>query len=519
MIKFSKICATALAMAMTVTLVAPVTAFAKVETTETLHLVKDLPGDDDELIDSNTVKIGTITGNGATIGAARSDAEAKLVAALKEKGFATTEKPYDDAPSITTADGTKYYVSYNVEDRDYDEIAANTWAYWYIGVTATVYTNRATGKSSVFRDLVDSNFTNDENVSRQFQKAIRIKKDEITYLSVALTGGDTTIKNIKSSKKKIATAKLYKKMGTETNTNQDVASILGETDPTTGKTTWTVSYYTTVGAKIIVGTYDNYDAAEAARKAVNTDASSAVRYIALTPKKTGKTNLSFDIVNKNGNVSKVKTTVYVVSDTDVFKTFTYGGKSLLDDYSNPKNINYGKRENDTLWDVATKKKGKLVVKTNANYKIKSIEIGKLYTEKWSEGLTGTDRYGNTYDRTDNYSAYSNSGTTTTHRVDLNGDGDFDDTVNGISESNVRYKYTKVKSGKTIKLSTVGTDYDSSFSYTMKDSKNSKDELINYSSNTKDRNLYAPTKVRVTVYDKLTKTYSVITKEIYVAVKK
>ena len=519
MMKFSKLGAAALALALSVTIFTPTTAFAKSkpEAFTKLEQVGDLI--DDDVFDYNTIKVGDITGTGKNYSAALEDRNRKLVAVLLANGLATTEEPANASCSTITVDNVKYYASFSYKHAN-SSYSKGVYTYTYTDVSGKVYKNRLTGKTGPFKEMLNNNYSSDENVTRQFQKAIRIKKGEKTYVSISLNGGDTVIKGVKSSKKSVATAKLYNKFSLVENTNADNGiSIKSETDAA-GNTTYTVYYYTTVGGKVIVGTYSNRDDAEAAVKATNADDSSAVRVIALDGKKAGKTTLSFSIVNRNGRVTKVKTTVYVVGDTDVFKTFSYGGKSLLSDYYSTKNLNYGKKTSDSMWDMTTKKKGRLVIKTNPNYKIKSIEVGKLYKETITEGLKGTDRYGDEYDHSKNYSAYYSTGTTTTHREDLNGDGDYDDVVNGISEKNVTFKYTKVKSGKTIKLGTVG--YNSGIDVSTTTSSrytNSKEQYIVTDNRMNSREVAAPTSIRVTYYDKLEKRYCITTKVIYLAIRK
>jgi len=305
------------------------------------------------------------------------------------------------------------------------------------------------------------------------------------------------ITNVKSSKKKIVTAKRFTAKDYVATTNNTVDYEIDE-----NKNKY---YYTSAGDKVILA---NDDAVKA------TNASSATVYIKLTAKKTGKSKLSFNIVNTAGVVTgSVSTTIYAVSDKDVFKTVTYAGKSLLDDYSNSNNLNYGKKESDTTYNAATKKSGKLVVKTNKNYVVKSIEVGTLYTEPFTldpeEGYDVT-----TTGSTSGYS-YNVDG----HKLDLNGDGDTLDTVNGISESNVTYRFTKTKSGKKIKLGKVGADQSYTISKREKVDPATNQTAIEENIKNNGYNLYAPTKIKVTYYDKLSKTYGSRTFDIKLRVKK
>jgi hypothetical protein len=502
--KLSRFGAAALALALSVTFLTPMQALAaKIENNATLHLNEELA--DNGVIDSDTIKIGDISGTGTDYDEAELDAERNVAKALLAKGLATTTKPMSYEGSTYLGDGTKvYYGHWNFKSTN-SEHSGSTYTYTYKDVYAYKFTNTQTKKSSGFRNEVNNNFTNDEAKARSFQSALRVKKGEITYVAVPLTGGDTIIESIKSSKKAIAKVSLYNKMSSETTTNEDNVFIEDVYDSATKKTTYSVCYYTTVGAKIVVNTFDDYDKAVEAAKAAEMTASSATRYLKIDAKKPGKTKLTFNIKNKNGNVSKVSTTIYVVDDARLFSKLTYAGQSLIDDKDLDKKSFYSYMSG-TFY--TTKAKGKLVAKANANYVIKKIEVGKLYTEAYNYGLSGTYPDGSKYDHSDSYSAYSSTGTTTEHMVDLNGDGDYDDTINGISESNVTYKYSTIKSGRTLKLSKVGENYDSSLSNTTKYewNTNRKGEKESSSTTSKDRNFYAPTKIRITYYDKLLKQY-------------
>ena len=120
--------------------------------------------------------------------------------------------------------------------------------------------------------------------------------------------------------------------------------------------------------------------------------------------------------------------------------------------------------------------------------IKKIEVGTLYTERKNDG--------------------DESYLTTYH------------TVNGKS---VEYNYKTVKSGKTIKLGTT-PQYDSDdnveYTYYATDyTRTSNDSDSSVSVNKKISAIYAPTKIRVTYYDKITKTYHRTTETIYYKAKK
>ncbi len=509
--KLSRFGAAALALALSVTFLTPVQAqAAKNETTASLQLKEKLT-DESSVIDTDVITVGDVSGTGVDDAYndaddnARNNAYKNAVKALADKGLATTTEPAFNCSS-REIDGTTYYYSgYSWGDTDYSYAADGTCTCVLKGVYTWKYINSQTKKSSIFRKEVDNNYTADEAKARTFQSAVMVKKGEITYLAVALRGGDTKITGLKSSKKNIAKVSVYKKMSVDATTNADNVKVNYVYDEVAKKGSWVVSYYTTVGAKVIVGTYDDEDKANEAAKNAEMTASSAARCIKIDARAIGKSNLTFNIVNKNGNVSKVKTTIHVVDDTNIFKTLTFAGQSLIDKDQDKKSF-YEDGSGDYF---TTKAKGKLVAKANKNYIIKKIEVGKLYTENVNKGLDDT-YYDSHYEEekkySDKYSAYSETGKTTTHKVDLNGDGDFDDTINGVPESNVTYRWKKTKSGKMVKLSTVGENYGSSTSYTYKNSENRNKEKISGSNVSKTRNFTAPTAFRITFFNKITKQY-------------
>ena len=70
-----------------------------------------------------------------------------------------------------------------------------------------------------------------------------------------------------------------------------------------------------------------------------------------------------------------------------------------------------------------------------------------------------------------------------------------------------------KSGKKIKLGTVGWDQTYSVTSKAKTYTNANDDKIESTTTNNGYNFYAPTKIKVTYYDKLSKTYgsSVLTR--------
>ena len=106
--------------------------------------------------------------------------------------------------------------------------------------------------------------------------------------------------------------------------------------------------------------------------------------------------------------------------------------------------------------------------------------------------------------------YSGTGSTTTTSapIDLNGDGDFLDVVGGIHENNPgnAFRFTKIKSGKTITLSRVAPYIDSVETLNCKKYRNKNGELVYSKLSTKLKKNLAPTVIRVTYQDCDTREY-------------
>ncbi len=509
MSKFSKFGAAALALALSVTILSPTHVFAAQNTSQSLYRNSDL-GDSSSVITEDVkdyLSSGKITVTGATSQEARDAVKEVVLKKAVAEGFATTTEPkYEYGYSSTTIGMTTYYYSSSASiyaEADYDSSTKV-----YIGELTRAkfyrYTNSLRNITSITRIEALGRQSSDSADYNKFVSAIRVRKDYTTFLNVELLAGDDAIK-VKMGKKdkKVLNASVVKKMGRTIASNEDGAEIQTMAD---GK--YEVSYYNSAGEKIIVGTFDKYEDALAAKKD-SVRGSYATRYIKLAPKKSGSASVTIEFYNGKKKSCSTKVKIYVVDDTDVFSTFTYGGKSLIEDASNPKYINYNLKRGQHSNLAA--KKGKLVVKGNQNYQIKKIEVGTLYDEVVDDPT----------DYPENYDSYKYSYTTTNHKVDLNGDGDFDDTVNGVKETSVSYRYKTVKSGKKITLGTVTSksEFNRTGSHTYKDYKNANGEKVTSSSSGKEMDgFYAPTIIRVTYFDKLNKEYGVSTRTLYVAKK-
>ncbi|MBE5859455.1 MAG: hypothetical protein E7301_04945 [Butyrivibrio sp.] len=468
---FSRIGATALALALSVTFVTPTTVLAAKENYDAREYVRL-----ERKKTNDTYSDGCITTDVKVVG--QYDDYNAMIAAAEAAGY------YKDDEWV---DGYAYEDRYN----------AATSKYVYF-ITYTTYKNEITGQSSAKREDVDPDSTYAQEQS--LTSKVYIDTDEVTLLGIQLRNGDTTIKKVKSSKKKVVTAKLDKKNSSKSVTNDNV----WDWDRDSAGNCY---YYTTTGTKVILpkDSEGNLDFNSDAYK--NSNASSGMAYIALTPKKSGTSKVSFDIYNRNNvKTGSASITVVARSDSDVFKKLTFGGKSLIEKkYGDTNYIDYGRKADDTDNGYTTKTKGKLVVKANKGYKITKIEVGKL-TNKTENGSSdiyfGTRNIDNEdYTSTTNYKG-------TNHFVDLNGDGDYLDTVRGQSESNSNFTFKTIKSGKTLKLSTVAANGTTTATNNSKKDKNANGELVNRTTTGKYQENLAPTVIRITYYDKDEREYRV-----------
>lgn len=375
-------------------------------------------------------------------------------------------------------------------------------------ITYTVYKNEITGATSVRKTDVDPQ----QRTQTGFTKTVYIPKNEVTNLMVMVENGGLNINAVKSSNKKIFTAKLNKKIyqKCESNENADIdQDELGN-----------YYYYSSTGNKIIIpknadGTC-NYDSVEY----LNSNDSMAYLSIKLTPVKVGTANLKFNVVDRNGLLTPVTIKIIVREDEQPFKTFSYGGISLIQKrYGDSKYVDNGRLVGSNNNGFIAGGKGKLVVKANKGFKIVKIEVGKL-SEKDFEGIRNW--YDGVYQNFDN-DQFSGSGSTTTTDcpIDLNGDGDFLDTVYGISENNPRnaFRFKRVKSGKTITLSKVAPYIDGSSTIISKTHRNKRGEQLYYKVKEGLRANLAPTVIRVTYFDSANREYKVVAKIIKTVAKR
>ena len=197
-----------------------------------------------------------------------------------------------------------------------------------------------------------------------------------------------------------------------------------------------------------------------------------------------------------GKVTKKNIKVTVAKDTFMFKSVTYAGKSLLYDFSKGANNNnyIYSGANKQRMSYTTKKAGKFKVTPSKDYKIVNIwvERDNAWVPYADPDRNYDDKYG-----TCNVSELIRQKTP----VDLNGDGDCFDTIDGINEAaGATYSLQRLKNGKKLVLGKNVYKKDYKYSYQSKLSKS------NSSSYTKDESNLITTDIVVVYQNKITKQY-------------
>ncbi|WP_026526048.1 hypothetical protein [Butyrivibrio sp. VCD2006] len=481
--KFSKLGAAALAIALSLTTLAPISANAAGYPTVDIELstTKTNQTFDDALITENNTVI-----------------------------YSTTDR------NAFTVEWDKYK---NLQGYSRDSSSTDGKNYTYYIIQKT-YKNEITGAVGLSKADVSPNSQYTEE--KTLTKEVYVVAGEPTILNVELMNGDTAIKKVKSSKKKVVTAALDKKHKSVTITSSHPQIYSDNTG---------YYYRKSTGEKVYIpksASGYSYDKESAEYK--NSNASSASIGILLNPKKAGTSKVSFSIYNKDGQqTARVSVKVIVRSDNDVFKTLSFGGKSLIQKkYGNSDYINYGKRTSAYDLNVTTKAKGKLIVKPNKGYKIVKIQVG-TYTKPTKIGGYSYDVYTNTYHNSQSeYSSKTRSGKGYFTHHDRNKDGDYLDKVYGSYESEVGMKYQTVKSGKTIKLGQYAYNADSvttasTSTYTSGggcgcDSTPVTTTTEASTTTRSSYDQYAKTNILITYYDQRSRAYRVTTYSLYRPVK-
>lgn len=211
----------------------------------------------------------------------------------------------------------------------------------------------------------------------------------------------------------------------------------------------------------------------------------------------GTSVLEIKIKDGVGAIKTLDIKVTVTNDNRVFKSLTYAGKNLLLDLNKDatnKKLLYAQTKNKSGIYYTKKKSGKFKVKMGDNYKFVAAYVVKPNAYKTE---TDTRKY-NSYTSTRTYLEREYS-----RGIDLNGDGDYEDTINGIRENNFSGCNVK-KIGKSAKitLNTIPTQTNT----TSYNTDNKTGEVSNYSSSYNNDNI-AHTMIIIAYQDKMTKSFS------------
>ena len=462
-----------------------------------------------DVIDKNVKKVqieGVSTGDDASLEKADLDMIKKAVAQgiLEE----TVRNDYFEYEAEVEEGGKKVkkYYKYTNEgwyetDYAYDESADGKTIRVTYTFTYTEFKNSITGETAFDRDtLKGKGYTETQKINKYPEK-VKVYTGGTNIIYVKLGSGNIKLKKVKSSNKKIIKAKIV-------TTDEEVTTE----NYSFRKDSKGYYYESVTDEKVYVSSPTE-----------KVNKSNAIVGIKVFGVKDGKATVKFDIYDINGNKTG-KGKITVVSDKNLpIKDITFAGQSLeqgvkIGETNN--NYLYKGKDVNTFYKYTTKKSGKIKVTTSKDYTIKRIQVGKLEKYNWSNAQDPGYNYYN-YDTGDRTLTYTkNVETTKAHPVDLNGDGDYDDIVNGMVEKEVTFRYKTIKNGKKIKLSKtpeyIKENLDVSGKYA-----NNQDLNASYSlkTNNKGAQAVAPTAVRVTLYNKVSKEYEIYTYIIYRKIKK
>lgn len=288
----------------------------------------------------------------------------------------------------------------------------------------TTYRNNANGKTYTVH--ADGTKTGDSDYAI---KSLEVYKNETVEvgnykdIQLYLPYGQTSISNLKIKKgKKVIAAKIVKKVE---NKNQRILCGLQSDGNYYYRDRVTGNLVSTGLIKSFYTSFTDYT-------------------IRIYGKKLGKASFEYTV---NGNTTyDQKINIKVAKTDNPIVSATLGGKSLLLDYSkganNKKYIYYdGTRMGRNY---TTLKGGKLKIKLGSNYKLRAIYLEKNIGYEMKQHGPGEDYTGQTLDPIK-------------RPIDLNGDGDYNDTIDGFSESKASmYYFEKVKNGQKIKLDNQAT---------------------------------------------------------------
>ena len=158
-------------------------------------------------------------------------------------------------------------------------------------------------------------------------------------------------------------------------------------------------------------------------------------------KKLGKAVLEYQINDSSGNkITNNKIAISVKKNGSAITSATFGGKSLLLDYSkngNNKNYIYNNGTKSGS-EFTSKKSGKFKVRLSNDYILKNIYVERIHGRKKDQ--MSEDRY-------DGWETEPVS-----MGLDLNGDGDYNDVIDGFVESkSTTVYYEKIRNGQKLVL--------------------------------------------------------------------
>ena len=295
------------------------------------------------------------------------------------------------------------------------------------------YTNKANGKT--YTVYANGTKVGDDTYRIKSKEAIKRDTVELGYykeIKICLPYGQSSISNLKIKKGKgIITAKICKK-----------TIVKGEKVQVTKNPDGSYYYRDRLTGEIVnIGSQSEMYADYADYK------------VRVYGKKLGKAVLEYQINDSNGNkIAKKKIKIDVKENGNAIVSATFAGKSLLLDYSkngNNKNYIYNNGTKSGAKFTA-KKSGKFKVKLSGNYRLKAIYVERLHGYEKVTPMPGPF-----YDGWD-INPISKG-------LDLNGDGDFNDIIDGFEESkSTTVYYQKIKNGQKIVLNKQpaigGNDY-------------------------------------------------------------
>lgn len=311
------------------------------------------------------------------------------------------------------------------------------------------YTNKANGKT--YTVYADGRTEGDDTYNIKSKEAFKKETVEIgTYkdIRICLPYGQTSISNVKVKKGKgVITAKISEVIREK---NVEI-TLAKEADG---------SYFyrdRLTGQKINVGTQTEVYGSYADYK------------VRVYGKKLGKAVLEYQVNDTEGNkVCKKTIKIDVKKNDEAVISATFGGKSLIYDYSkganNKKYIFYNRsnvRGNET-----TKKKGRFKVKLSNNYTLKNIYVSRHMGQLYKRPIKDKRYQGWETDRTK-------------MPLDLNGDGDFNDVIDGFEEGKEKVNcYERIRNGQKITLNSDSSYDANDYIDTRDNSRHSYYELYN-----------------------------------------